>query len=133
MSLMSSLALVTIRSSIASPWVGVPITWAKKLSSMHSRILLDCLQLAVLLFQQMLGAEGCSSCTETLGFSPLLEPAGEAQALSASTLHLPHSHLLQAFTFWSSNRREKQTNKQNPQAPHFSRPAPVFKAYSLFR
>ncbi|KAK4818603.1 hypothetical protein QYF61_015465, partial [Mycteria americana] len=55
MSLMSSLALVTIRSSIASPRVGVSITWVKKLSSMHSRSLLDCLQLAVLLFQQMLG------------------------------------------------------------------------------
>ncbi|KAK4825544.1 hypothetical protein QYF61_000121 [Mycteria americana] len=55
MSLMSSLALVTIRSSIASPWVGVSTTWVNKLSSMHSRSLLDCLQLTVLLFQQMLG------------------------------------------------------------------------------
>jgi len=41
---------VTTRSSIASPRVGVLITWLKKLSSMHSRNLLDCLQLAVLLF-----------------------------------------------------------------------------------
>ncbi|KAK4828845.1 hypothetical protein QYF61_000902 [Mycteria americana] len=52
---MSSLALVTIRSSIASPRVGVSATWVKKLSSMRSRSLLDCLQLAVLLFQQMSG------------------------------------------------------------------------------
>ncbi|KAK4818677.1 hypothetical protein QYF61_017422 [Mycteria americana] len=44
---MSSLALVTIRSSIASPWVGLSITWVKKLSSMHSRSVLDCLQLAM--------------------------------------------------------------------------------------
>ncbi|KAK4826415.1 hypothetical protein QYF61_008948 [Mycteria americana] len=55
MSLMSSLALVTIRSSIASPRVRVSITWVKKLSSMHSRSLPDCLQLSMLLFQQMLG------------------------------------------------------------------------------
>jgi len=33
----------------------VLITWLKKLSSMHSRNLLDCLQLAMLLFQQMSG------------------------------------------------------------------------------
>jgi len=52
----SSLALVTTRSSIASPRVGVLITWLKKLSSMHSRNLLDCLQLAVLLFQQTSGS-----------------------------------------------------------------------------
>jgi len=52
---MSSLELVTTRSSIASPQVGVLITWLKKLSSMYSRNLLDCLQLAVLLFQQMSG------------------------------------------------------------------------------
>ena len=31
----SSLALVTTRSSIASPWAGVLITWLKKLPSMH--------------------------------------------------------------------------------------------------
>ncbi|KAK4828558.1 hypothetical protein QYF61_027527 [Mycteria americana] len=49
----SSLALVTIRSSIASPWVGVSITWVKKLSSMHSMSVLNCLQLTVLLFQHM--------------------------------------------------------------------------------
>jgi len=54
-SLMSSLALVTIRSSIASPLAGLSITWLKKFSSTHSRNLLDCLQLAVLLFQQMSG------------------------------------------------------------------------------
>ncbi|KAK4814209.1 hypothetical protein QYF61_012548 [Mycteria americana] len=52
---MTSLALVTIRSSIASPRAGLSNTWIKKLSSMHSRSLLDCLQLAVLLFQQMSG------------------------------------------------------------------------------
>ncbi|KAK4832304.1 LOW QUALITY PROTEIN: hypothetical protein QYF61_021703, partial [Mycteria americana] len=52
-SLMSSLAFVTIRSSIASPLAGLSITWPKKLSSMQSRSLLDCLQLALLLFQQM--------------------------------------------------------------------------------
>jgi len=46
---------VTTRSSIASLQVGVLITWLKKLSSMHSRNLLDCLQLAVLLFLQMSG------------------------------------------------------------------------------
>ncbi|KAK4827433.1 hypothetical protein QYF61_017990, partial [Mycteria americana] len=50
---MIPLALVTIRSSIVSPRVGVCITWVKKLCSMHSRSLPDCLQLAVLLFQQM--------------------------------------------------------------------------------
>ncbi|KAK4829248.1 hypothetical protein QYF61_002534, partial [Mycteria americana] len=55
MSPISSLALVTIRSSIASPLVGLSITWLKKLSSMHFRSLLDCLQLAMLLFQQMSG------------------------------------------------------------------------------
>ncbi|KAK4806147.1 hypothetical protein QYF61_001073 [Mycteria americana] len=55
MSLISSLALVTSRSSVASPLVGLSITWLKKLSSMHSRSLPDCLQLAVLLFQQMSG------------------------------------------------------------------------------
>ncbi|KAK4829570.1 hypothetical protein QYF61_005239 [Mycteria americana] len=55
MSSISSLGLVTIRSSIASPLVGLSITWLKKLSSMHARSLLDCLQLAVLLFQQMSG------------------------------------------------------------------------------
>ncbi|KAK4811032.1 hypothetical protein QYF61_015736 [Mycteria americana] len=54
-SLISSLALVTNRSSIASPRVGLSITWVKKLSSMHSRSLLDCLQLATLLFQKMSG------------------------------------------------------------------------------
>ncbi|KAK4827184.1 hypothetical protein QYF61_015146 [Mycteria americana] len=52
---MSSLALVTIRSSIASPRVQVSITWVKKLSSMHCRSFLDCLELAVLLFPQMSG------------------------------------------------------------------------------
>jgi len=52
---MTSFALVSIRSSIASPQVGVSITWLQKLSSMHSRNLLDCLQLAVLLLQQMSG------------------------------------------------------------------------------
>ncbi|KAK4825513.1 hypothetical protein QYF61_000026, partial [Mycteria americana] len=52
---MNSLALVTNRSSIASPLVGLSITWVKKLSSMHSKSLLGCLQLAMLLFQQMLG------------------------------------------------------------------------------
>ncbi|KAK4826321.1 hypothetical protein QYF61_007406 [Mycteria americana] len=36
LSLISSLALVTIRPSIASPLVGPFITWLKKLSSMHS-------------------------------------------------------------------------------------------------
>ncbi|KAK4823759.1 hypothetical protein QYF61_006055 [Mycteria americana] len=51
----SSLALVTVRSSIAYPLGGLSITWLKKLSLMHSRSVLDCLQLAVLLFQQMLG------------------------------------------------------------------------------
>ena len=39
----SSLALVTNRSSIASLWVGLSVTWLKKSSSMHSRSLLDCL------------------------------------------------------------------------------------------
>ena len=53
MSLFSSLVLVAIRSTIASTLVGLSITWVKKLSSMHSRRLLDYLQLAVLLFQQM--------------------------------------------------------------------------------
>ncbi|KAK4817029.1 hypothetical protein QYF61_026035 [Mycteria americana] len=38
MSLISSLVLVTNRSSIASPLVGLSITWLKKLSSMHSWI-----------------------------------------------------------------------------------------------
>ncbi|KAK4822070.1 hypothetical protein QYF61_009331, partial [Mycteria americana] len=52
---MSSLALVTIRSSIASPRVGLSITWVKKLSSVHSRSLPGCLQLTMLLFQQMSG------------------------------------------------------------------------------
>ena len=46
-----SLALVTIRFSITPPVVGLSITWLKKLSSIHSRSLLDCLQLTVLLFQ----------------------------------------------------------------------------------
>ena len=59
---MSSLALVTTRSSITSPRVGVLITWLKKLSSMHSRNLLDCLQLAVLLFQQMSSSHTFASC-----------------------------------------------------------------------
>jgi len=54
-SLMSSLALVSIMSSIASSWAGVSITWLKKLSSMHSKCLLNCLHLAALLFQQMSG------------------------------------------------------------------------------
>ncbi|KAK4829131.1 hypothetical protein QYF61_002210 [Mycteria americana] len=55
MSPISLLALVTNRSGITSPLVGLSITWLKKLSSMHSRSLLDCLQLSVLLFQQMSG------------------------------------------------------------------------------
>ena len=47
-SLISSLALVTVRSSMASSLVGL-------LSSIHSRSLLDCLQLMVLLLQQISG------------------------------------------------------------------------------
>ena len=43
------------RSNIASPLVGLPTIWLKNLSSLHYRSLLDCLQLAVLLFQQMSG------------------------------------------------------------------------------
>ena len=42
MSLMSLLALVSIRSSTASPPLEVSITWLKTLSSMHCRNLWDC-------------------------------------------------------------------------------------------
>ena len=54
-SLISSLVLVTNRSSVHPTVLGLSITWLNKLSSMHSRSLLDCLQLSVLLFQQMSG------------------------------------------------------------------------------
>lgn len=46
-SAMSSLELVTNRSSIASPLVGLSITWLNKLSWMNSRRLLDSIQLPV--------------------------------------------------------------------------------------
>ena len=45
MSQISSLALVTIRSSIASSPVGLSITWFKKFFSVHTRSVLDCPQL----------------------------------------------------------------------------------------
>lgn len=44
-------AFMPISSSTVSPLAGLSITWPKKLPSMHSRILLHCLQLAVLLSQ----------------------------------------------------------------------------------
>ncbi|KAK4829569.1 hypothetical protein QYF61_005238 [Mycteria americana] len=50
---LSSSELVSNRSSNTSPLVGLSVTWIRKLSSMHCKSLLDCLQLAVALFQQM--------------------------------------------------------------------------------
>ncbi|XP_042685243.1 ras GTPase-activating protein 1-like isoform X1 [Centrocercus urophasianus] len=61
----SSFTLVSSRSSIESPLVGPSITWLRKLFSMHSRSLLDHLQLAVLLFQQMSGWFKSPSRTST--------------------------------------------------------------------
>ncbi|KAK4828376.1 hypothetical protein QYF61_026114 [Mycteria americana] len=45
--------LVSNKSSNSSLLVGLSLTWIKELSSTCSKSLLDCLQLAVLLFQQM--------------------------------------------------------------------------------
>lgn len=46
----SSLTLVTIKSTVAFPLLQLSIPWLKKLSPMHSKSLLDYLQLAMLLF-----------------------------------------------------------------------------------
>lgn len=56
MSLVSShqFALVSNTSSIASPcWTLLSFSWLKKLYSIHSPSLLNCLQLTTLLFQKM--------------------------------------------------------------------------------
>ncbi|KAK4823103.1 hypothetical protein QYF61_025841, partial [Mycteria americana] len=78
MSPISSLALVTNRSSNAYFLIGLSTTWLKKLSSMHSRSLLDCLQLTMLLFQQMLGwlkspsrMRACKCMPPVAGFTPI--------------------------------------------------------------
>lgn len=52
---MSSAAVVSTSSSSALHLVGLFNTWTRELSLMHSRILLDFLQLAVFLAQQMPG------------------------------------------------------------------------------
>lgn len=71
------LALVTNRSSNASTLAGLLITWVKKLSSMHSRSLLDCLQLIVLLSQQISGRFKSPSRTKSLWAQCLLVAEAE--------------------------------------------------------
>lgn len=54
-SVMLSSTLLSTRSSKASPCVGPSITWTRTLSSTDARNLLDCLEPAVLLSQQISG------------------------------------------------------------------------------
>ncbi|KAK4829867.1 hypothetical protein QYF61_007259 [Mycteria americana] len=86
MSPISSLALVTNRSSIASPLVELSITWLKKLSSMHSRSLLDCLWLAMLLFQQTLGWLKSPSSTRACEHDASTIPRDQAGVVHTDSL-----------------------------------------------
>jgi len=92
---MSSLALVSIRSSIAYSWVGVSITWLKKLFSMHSRNALDCLQLAVLLFQQM--SAWLKSPSSRLRVQSLLELEEERFFSRLPLIRKEHQYILLLF------------------------------------
>ena len=65
-SLMLSSALVSTRSSKASPQVGPSITWTRKLSSTDSRNLLDCLPPAMPLFMLYVWALHCKKYIEAL-------------------------------------------------------------------
>jgi len=56
-STMISHALVSTRSNNVSPLVDLSDIWTRKLSSVHSRSLLDCLQPTMLLSQQIFGIE----------------------------------------------------------------------------
>lgn len=78
------LALLTIRSSFATPPVGLSITWLKKISTVNSRTSLGCLQLSVLPFHQisewlkfpsrMRACECDASCTWNRKISSIASP-----------------------------------------------------------
>ena len=89
--------LVRTRSSIAPLLVGSSITWRRKLSSTHSRNLLDCLHPAVL------------SCQQTSGW---LKPSWQVYDRRCSSLSLsdrPHQPPVGQLSQGDSHGLSKQT------------------------